>query len=139
MMRILERLAGPLRRGSNLLSPDAATCRAPLAERDKALLSPTHVWLRSLPRSVHPVQLCRHYPRVANQIAACWHDELVVMRFLHELLVDRRGGRLGFPTRIIDEIDMLAIYRSQWRARIRHGLRGGHEEAGGVEGSGRDR
>lgn len=86
---------------------DWPTVRAPLADDDVVLQSPTHLWLRDLSRAVHPTQLCRHHPRVANRIACTWHDPRRAERLLHDLLNDRRGNRRGFPPRIADEIDRL--------------------------------
>lgn len=86
---------------------DWPTVRAPLGDDDVVLQSPTHQWLRDVSRAVHPTQLCRHHPRVANRIACAWHDPKRTERLLSELMVDRRGTRRGFPPRIIEEIDRL--------------------------------
>ncbi|MFO1219281.1 MAG: hypothetical protein U1E89_12970 [Burkholderiaceae bacterium] len=83
------------------------TLRAPQVDDDVVLQSPTHVWLRELSRAVHPVQLCRHHPRVANRIAKAWHDPRRVERLLHDLMFDRRPFRRGFAPRIALEIDRL--------------------------------
>lgn len=81
--------------------------RAPPIDDDVVLQSPTHWWLRDVPRAVHPTQLCRHHPRVANRIAKHWLDPKRTERLLHDLMVDRRGNRRGFPPRIAEEIDRL--------------------------------
>jgi hypothetical protein len=86
--------------------------RAPLADADVVLQSPTHVWLRDLSRAVHPVQLCRHHPRVANRIAIAWHDPKRTDKLLHDLIFDRRAVRRGFPPRIALEIDRLYRYNA---------------------------
>jgi hypothetical protein len=90
-----------------------AVQRAAVVASDRVLLSQTHVWLHAVPRSIHPVQLCRHYPRIANQIAECWHDQTLVDRLLIELIIDRRGGRIGFPFRIADELRALATFNAK--------------------------
>jgi hypothetical protein len=89
------------------LSGDWEQTRAPLIDDDRVMQSHTHAWLRSIPNGVHPKQLCRHYPRIANRIAVQWHDLPVVDRLLTDLMVDRRGNRNGFPPRIRHEIDRL--------------------------------
>lgn len=91
---------------------DWQTVRAPLADTDVVLQSPTHLWLRDLSRAVHPVQLCRHHPRVANRIAKAWHDPKRADRLLHDLIFDRRAVRRGFPPRIALEIDRLYRYNA---------------------------
>jgi len=86
---------------------DWSQTRAPMTDDDRVMQSPTHAWLRSIPNGVHPKQLCRHYPRIANRIATRWHDVQAVDRLLLDLMVDRRGNRMGFPPRIRQEIDRL--------------------------------
>lgn len=87
--------------------------RAPLSSADRALQSLTHDWLRVIPRALHPIQLCRHYPRVANRIASCWADAPQVARLLADLLTDRRGGRAGFAPRIRAEIECLYRHNAE--------------------------
>jgi hypothetical protein len=86
---------------------DWSQTRAPLIDDDRVMLSHTHSWLRSIPNGMHPKQLCRHYPRIANRIATSWGDVPAVDRLLMDLMVDRRGNRMGFPPRIRQEIDRL--------------------------------
>jgi hypothetical protein len=86
---------------------DWAQTRAPLTDDDRVMQSHAHSWLRGIPNGVHPKQLCRHYPRIANRIAIHWHDVSVVDRLLLDLMVDRRGNRMGFPPRIRQELDRL--------------------------------
>jgi len=86
---------------------DWARTRAPLIDDDRVMQSHTHAWLRGIPNGLHPKQLCRHYPRIANRIARHWLDVQTVDRLLMELMVDRRGNRMGFPPRIRHEIDRL--------------------------------
>lgn len=105
--------AGKLRGQRNVeASVDWQTVRAPLADADVVLQSPTHVWLRDLSRAVHPVQLCRHHPRVANRIAKAWPDPKRAEKLLHDLIFDRRAVRRGFPPRIAQEIDRLYRYNA---------------------------
>ena len=86
---------------------DWSQTRAPLVDDDRVMLSHTHSWLRRIPNGMHPKQLCRHYPRIANRIAISWPDVPAVDRLLLDLMVDRRGNRMGFPPRIRQELDRL--------------------------------
>lgn len=86
--------------------------RAPLVDGDLVLQSETHHWLRGLSRAVHPVQLCRHYPRLANRLASTWRDAELTERLLQDLMIDRRGGRRGFAPRIAAEITRLHRYHA---------------------------
>jgi len=86
---------------------DWSQTRAPLVDEDRVMLSHTHAWLRSIPNGQHPKQLCRHYPRIANRIATRWTDVQATDRLLLDLMIDRRGNRMGFPPRIRQEIERL--------------------------------
>jgi DNA-binding MarR family transcriptional regulator len=77
---------------------DEGIFSAPLVDDDRVMLSHTHTWLRSIPNGMHPKQLCRHYPRIANRIATSWGDVPAVDRLLMDLMVDRRGNRPGCET-----------------------------------------
>jgi hypothetical protein len=99
---------------------DWSVRRAPCADPDRVLQSATHLWLRRLPTAMHPKQLCRHFPRVANQLALAWPDPLATNRALHDLLTDRRGNRAGFPPRVREELERLQQFHLY---RLRGALR----------------
>jgi len=103
LLRWSARPLGAVRRGTI----DWSQSRAPLLDDDRVMQSHTHAWLRSIPNGLHPKQLCRHYPRIANRIATHWTDVSAVDRVLMDLMVDRRGNRMGFPPRIRHELDRL--------------------------------
>jgi hypothetical protein len=107
LVRLRKLFASWIGAAQSTPSTDWAQTRAPLIDDDRVMQSPTHAWLRSIPNGVHPKQLCRHYPRIANHIAVTWHDVSAVDRLLTDLMVDRRGDRKGFPPRIRQEIDRL--------------------------------
>jgi hypothetical protein len=92
---------------------DWSHSRAAPIDDDRVMQSHTHGWLRSIPNGVHPKQLCRHYPRIANRIAVNWQHLHVVDRLLTDLMVDRRGDRKGFPPRIRQEIERLYGYHAK--------------------------
>ena len=100
---------------------DWSHSRAPTVDDDRVMQSHTHAWLRGIPNGVHPTQLCRHYPRIANRIAVNWQHLHVVDRMLTDLMVDRRGGRLGFPPRIRQEIERLYGYHAKRMSQLLRG------------------
>lgn len=71
------------------------------------LLPSTQKWLDALPYRVQPHALCEFYPRVANLIAAMWEDTEGLRAYFDELLVDRRGGRRGFPRDVLRDLHTL--------------------------------
>jgi hypothetical protein len=81
--------------------------RKPLLDSDRVLVSRTHVWLRDIPQTLRPKQLCRHFPRIANLIAENWDDRVLTDRVLNDLITDRRGNRAGFPPRVNVELHAL--------------------------------
>ena len=50
--------------------------------------------------------------RVANRIAWCWADAALREQVLDDLLVDRRGGRLGFAPTIVRELQRLREFQA---------------------------
>jgi hypothetical protein len=61
-------------------------------------------WSICLDREIYPADLIELYPRIANRMALCWHDPVLMGRLLDSLLQDRRGGRKGFPDGVKDEL-----------------------------------
>ncbi|MEO6660932.1 MAG: hypothetical protein ABIN44_11605 [Burkholderiaceae bacterium] len=78
--------------------------RYPLGERDKSLSPVARSWFRALPVPLRPNDLCSHYPRVANRLALCWPDRALTECLFNDLLLDKRGGRKGFPSEIAAEL-----------------------------------
>ena len=75
------------------------------------LLGSTLRWADALPPDVRPHALMDKYPRLANMAAASWEIEKAFRDYLDLLLVDRRGGRKGFPPEILAEFECLRNYR----------------------------
>jgi hypothetical protein len=94
--------------------------RAP-RECDQALTGTTRHWLRRLPAGRRPWRLCEHFPRVANRIAWCWPDAALAAQVLDDLLVDRRGGRRGFPAPVARELQRLRQFNDNQRLETRQG------------------
>jgi hypothetical protein len=81
--------------------------RRPVCESDIVLGQAARHWLRRLPSRQRPVRLAATLPRLANRLAWCWPDPHMTDLVLDDLLVDRRGGRCGFPSEIRRELEAL--------------------------------
>jgi hypothetical protein len=67
-------------------------------------------WLAILPAATRPRALARHYPRIVNRVAEIWAQPLQCERYLDELMLDKRGGRKGFPLDVASEIVALKLH-----------------------------
>jgi hypothetical protein len=81
-------------------------------QRDQTLSALALAWLETLPAEHYPDSLCLAYPRLANRIALCWPEWQLTEILFEELLVDKRGGRAGFPQPV--RTDLLNLRR--WSA-----------------------
>jgi hypothetical protein len=64
-------------------------------------------WLATLPADLRTIATARQYPRIVNRIADLWgHCEYTRLHF-QSLLLDRRGGREGFPPEVRTELEAL--------------------------------
>ena len=70
----------------------------------------TTAWISAMPASVQPRQLALRYARLANRLCQAWKDPGKCERLLDELMMDRRGGRKGFPLQIANELATLRDY-----------------------------
>jgi hypothetical protein len=61
------------------------------------LLPLSEKWFDAFPPDKAPCALASHYPRICNLIASQWNDHRGAPDLFEELLIDRRGGRAGFP------------------------------------------
>jgi hypothetical protein len=89
-----------------------------------ALLPRTAVWIGLLPARIRPNALAAQFPRIANLLCAVWADPLACRKYLAELLTDDRGGRKGFRTAMLREIQMLQAYHAQLHPRSDFNLDG---------------
>lgn len=107
----------------------SATSVLPPARNDPGLDSATRLWLRRLPAGRRPLHLCALHPHLARRLAACWADPAAREQVLDDLLVDRRGGREGFPASVVAELERLRDFGAQqsqqppgppwWRAMVK--------------------
>lgn len=82
-------------------------------DSDRVLLSHAHVWLRTIPSSLHPKRLCRSHPGVVNHLASVWHDEAARNRLIGQALNAARDGLVEDAARVHDEMHRL----DQWVQR----------------------
>lgn len=92
---------------SSMTAADWRLLRSPPGPLDQALSRPAQAWLARLPAGVRPHALCTRYPRIANRLAVCWADPALTDLLFDDLLIDRRGGRQGFPAPVL--ADLLAL------------------------------
>ena len=87
--------------------PSAAwwsSLRRPVRESDARLTESARRWLERMPAHARPALLEARYPRIVNRIAALHGDASHTLECLDALLVDERGGRIGFVPMIRAEI-----------------------------------
>ncbi len=62
------------------------------------------------------------FPRIANVLALSWNDAAGLSAYMDSLLVDRRGGRRGFPAEVNRELllllDFIAFRKGEQQGRI---------------------
>lgn len=70
--------------------------------------------LFALMRDDYPFALEKSYERILLQIEDLWETE-EIDEYLSELLIDRRGGRKGFPDEVVKDISCIREYRESER------------------------
>ena len=80
-----------------------ARSRQPVSN-DEPLSDLARRWVDTLPTRLRPAALCARYARIANRLALCWPDARLTQQLFESLLVDRRGGRKGFPAPVRAEL-----------------------------------
>jgi hypothetical protein len=97
------------------MAPPMQSVRDPRAQRRAQPygepLPTTLRWMAKLPAEVQPVALLRQFPRLVNALAHAWGVPDEFERVLDDLIVDRRGGRQGFPPEVTGELLLLRDYR----------------------------
>lgn len=74
--------------------------RSAVDAQSEVLSDLAHSWVRELPLTSRPLELCNVYPRVANRIAGCWNNLAGTEAVLDDLLVEHRSGRKGFRRKL---------------------------------------
>ena len=91
-------------RQSSKVLVDPSTLRRPGRPEDRTPMAFTVRWANEFPRDRQPNLLLERYPHVANRLALCWADKALAERLFEDLLVDKRGGRKGFPSAVRAEL-----------------------------------
>ena len=86
----------------------------------------TFRWVAGLPKEVRPLALLRQFPRIANVLALSAGNPETTRDYLFELLIDRRGGRLGFPADVRAELLRLRAYVDENSLQSGLGTSGAH-------------
>jgi hypothetical protein len=82
----------------------------------EAISSQTVVWLASLPVDIRPLLLPVQYTRITNALCRLWGTPDQCLRYLEDLLTDRRGDRQGF---ILDIAMELAGLKNHYETEVR--------------------
>jgi hypothetical protein len=61
-------------------------------------------WCAELPAEARPELLATLFPGIVNKLALAWPEPNKARAFLDELVIDRRGGRSGFPSNVFTEL-----------------------------------
>jgi hypothetical protein len=67
-------------------------------------------WIEQLPQHVQPSRTAARFPHIVNAFAECWSAPQRCRDYFEQLLIDRRGDRLGFPKPIASELAALKDY-----------------------------
>ncbi|HJV51158.1 MAG TPA: hypothetical protein VJ652_06860 [Noviherbaspirillum sp.] len=86
------------------------TRRAPQQEFEQDLDTQTFKWLATLPKESRPSSLAVKFPRIVNRLAKVWKRPLQCEHYLDDLMIDRRGGRQGFPSDVAADIAKLKVH-----------------------------
>ncbi len=85
---------------------DFVASRRPV-QPSNTLAAEAQQWLQTLPESVRPTELPETYGRIVNALCKVWARPQACLALFDELVIDRRGGRQGFPGGIALEIAAL--------------------------------
>ena len=107
--RALDEPPAGLEVARQLRSPSWQGRRRAAQPTDHAILGRTVDWILNLAPEARPTQLADSIPRIANALAQQWSNPDAAGELLTDLLVDRRGGRRGFPLDIKKELVMLHL------------------------------
>ncbi len=89
---------------------DPAIHRQPPSPHDATLNRSAAAWMAELPEHLVPVALAHQFPRIVNRLSRFWDSPRMLEAYFQELLLDRRGRRKGFPTKILIELRALAAH-----------------------------
>jgi hypothetical protein len=67
-------------------------------------------WLDALPQEIAPRALAAQFPRIVNMMALQWNNRHACSGYFESLVSDRRGGRIGFPMAVREDLLRLREY-----------------------------
>ncbi len=70
--------------------------------------------IAKLPSDLSVIHLYADFPHVLNKIALAWGHHSDFYRLMDDLLIDKRGGRTGFPFKTALELSRLAEHYEQY-------------------------
>ena len=73
--------------------------------------------ISKLPSDLSLIQLFADHPRVLNKIAMTWGDHRAFFALMDDLMIDKRGGRDGFPFSVAVELSRLTDHYEQFVGR----------------------
>ena len=80
--------------------------------REQSLTGLTHRWLRELPPSCRPEDLCRRHPGLANRVARCWGERDLCVQLLEDFAEDPGGHGDDLPLAVRAELRQLRDLRT---------------------------
>lgn len=107
--RALDELPAGLEAARQLRQPSWDSRRRPAQPTDHAIHGRTVDWILELAPNARPDRLAAAIPRIANALAERWSNPEAAAEYVSDLLIDRRGGRRGFPPEIKKELVMLHL------------------------------
>ncbi len=103
---------------SSSINANRTLGRRPRRSGDVRLFGVTIDWLASLPAGVRPLQLPIDFTRITNELNRLWDDPVELDRYFSEKEADHRGGRVGFPPLVREELIALHIYSVRRRLGV---------------------
>ena len=91
-------------------NPENSAAQRRSQQPANSLNTETREWLATLPAAVRPQTLATGFARVANALRLTWSRPEACLDYFDDLLIDRRGDRLGFPADVVIEIAVLKDY-----------------------------
>jgi hypothetical protein len=70
--------------------------------------------IAKLPSDLSLINLYADFPYVLDKIAMAWGNHLTFYALMDDLLIDKRGGRQGFPFKAAIELSRLAEHYEQY-------------------------
>ena len=67
-----------------------------------------------LPHDLSLIHLFSDYPRILNKVAIAWGDHRAFFVLMDDLMIDKRGGREGFPFNVAVELTRLTDHYEQF-------------------------